>query len=303
MNIWKPKRCLASPDRRKFEETSVAVLNKLNTQHLPQALTLSSALGWPYRLEDWAFAHRLGEGLALQQDDRLVGTAMRWDYGDAFASVGMIIVAQASRGHGYGARLFDALLDSAGARSIFLNSTAEALELYRRRGFVPTGTLNQHQGVFLSAGEQSGVAESGDCRVGSASGSDLTEIIRLDEAALGMPRPELLMSIAEVGRFYVLSRGGSVTGYAACRAFGKGHVIGPVIAPDVDTARVLIDSILSQLPTGFVRVDTRADSGLSPWLESRGLPRVDTATPMIRGASPPASEGARVFALCSQSLG
>ena len=101
----------------------------------------------------------------------------------------------------------------------------------------------------------------------------------------------------------VLSRGGSVTGYAACRAFGKGHVIGPVIAPDVDAARVLIDSILSQLPTGFVRVDTRADSGLGPWLESRGLACVDTATQMVRGATPPASERARVFALCSQSLG
>ena len=286
-----------------FEEMSVTVLNKLTAAHLPQALALSSALGWPYRLEDWAFAHSLGEGLALEQEGQLVGTAMRWDYGDAFASVGMIIVAQASQGHGYGARLFDALLDSAGSRSIFLNATAEALELYRRRGFVPTGILNQHQGVFVSSGGLSGVAESGDFTLSGASSSDLPAIIRLDEAALGMPRPELLKSIAEVGRFNVVSRGGNATGYAAYRAFGRGHVIGPVIAPDVEAARVLVDSILAQLPTGFVRVDTRADSGLSPWLESRGLPRVDTATPMIRGASPPASEGARVFALCSQSLG
>jgi len=285
------------------EETSVAVLSKLTAAHLPQALALSSALGWPYRLEDWVFAHSLGEGLALEQDGQLVGTAMRWDYGGAFASVGMIIVATKCKGRGYGARLVDALLDSAGSRSIFLNSTAEALELYRRRGFLPTGILDQHQGVFVSAGELSGVEESSDPRVRRASSADLAEITKLDEAALGMPRPELLKSIAEVGRLTVLTSGGCVTGYAACRAFGKGHVIGPVIAPDVDAARVLIDSILSRLPTGFVRVDTRADSGLGPWLESRGLPCVDTATPMIRGTSPPGSERARVFALCSQSLG
>lgn len=285
-----------------FEETSGAVLKKLTVAHLPQALALSSALGWPYRLEDWAFAHSLGDGLALEHG-QLVGTAMRWDYGGAFASVGMIIVATQCKGRGYGARLVDALLDGAGSRNIFLNSTAEALELYRRRGFVPTGTLNQHQGVFVAAGERPGLVEPIDSHIKSAADADLPEIIKLDEAALGMPRPELLKRIAEVGQLTVLSRGGSVTGYAACRAFGKGHVIGPVIAPDVDAARVLIDSILSQLPTGFVRVDTRADSGLGPWLESRGLACVDTATQMVRGATPPASERARVFALCSQSLG
>ncbi len=286
-----------------LENTSAAVLGKLTTTHLSQALALSAELGWPYRLEDWAFAHSLGEGLVLEQDGQLVGTAMRWDYGDTFASVGMIIVATRCKGRGYGARLVDAILDSAGARSVFLNATAEALELYRRRGFVPTGILNQHQGIFVSAGGLTGAAEFTDSLVKSASDTDLPEIIKLDEVALGMPRAELLKRIAEVGQFTVLSSGGSLAGYAACRAFGKGHVIGPVIAPDVDAARVLIDSILLQLPTGFVRVDTRADSGLSPWLESRGLPCVDTATPMIRGASPPVSRRARNFAVCSQSLG
>lgn len=285
------------------EKTKVAVLNKLTAAHLPQALALSSELGWPYRLEDWAFAHSLGEGLALEQDGQLVGTAMRWDYGGAFASVGMIIVSANRKGRGYGARLVDALLDSAGSRSIFLNSTAEALELYRRRGFVPTGVLEQHQGVFVSGGGLPSAAEPIDSHIKSAADADLPEIIKLDEAALGMPRPELLKSIAAVGKLTVLTSRGCATGYAACRAFGKGHVIGPVIAPDVDAARVLIGSILSQLPTGFVRVDTRADSGLGPWLESRGLPCVDTATPMIRGDSPPGSDRARVFALCSQSLG
>lgn len=285
------------------EETREAMLKKLSAAHLQQALALSSALGWVYRLEDWAFAHSLGEGLALEQDGQLVGTAMRWDYGDAFASVGMIIVATERKGRGYGTRLVDALLDSAGSRSIFLNATAEALELYRRRGFVPTGTLEQHQGVFVSAAELSSAAQPIDSRIKGAADADLPAIIALDEAALGMPRSELLKRIAEAGQLTVLTTGGCVSGYAACRAFGKGHVIGPVIAPDVDAARALIDSILSQLPRGFVRVDTRADSGLGPWLESRGLPCVDTATPMIRGTVPSGSERARVFALCSQSLG
>lgn len=286
-----------------IDEPRAAVLTRLTAARLPQAVALSSEMGWPYRLEDWAFAHRLGEGLALEQGDQLIGTAMRWDYGDAFASVGMIIVAKAFQGHGYGARLVDALLDGAGSRNVFLNATPEALELYRRRGFACTAELNQHQGVPVSGSRVPGGAGPHTFRTRSAEASDMLQIMKLDEDSLGMPRTELLKSLAEVGKLTVISEGGVVTGYAACRAFGRGHVIGPVIAPNINDACILIESIMSELPPGLVRVDTHSDSGLSPWLEARGLQRVDTATPMIRGAAPQTSGQARVFALCSQSLG
>jgi hypothetical protein len=92
-------------------------------------------------------------------------------------------------------------------------------------------------------------------------------------------------------------------GYAVCRAFGRGYVIGPVVAPCLENACSLIDTAMSELPGEFVRVDTNANSGLSPWLEARGLTRVDTASTMIRGEAPQPSGEARVFALCSQSLG
>ncbi len=286
-----------------IDEPRAAVLTKLTAARLPQAVALSSEMGWPYRLEDWVFAHRLGEGLALEQGDQLIGTAMRWDYGDAFASVGMIIIAKAFQGHGYGARLVDALLDGAGSRSVFLNSTPEALELYRRRGFACTAELNQHQGVPVSGSQVPGGAGLQGARVRSAEASDLPQIIKLDEDSLGMPRIELLKSLAEVGRLTVISEGDVVSGYAASRAFGRGHVIGPVIAPNIDDACILIESTMSQLPAGLVRVDTYSSSGLSPWLEARGLQRVDTATSMIRGTSPQTTGQTRVFALCSQSLG
>lgn len=274
------------------------VLTELTAGHLHQAVSLSSEMGWPYRLEDWAFAHRLGRGLALEQSGRLIGTAMRWDYGDDCTSVGMVIVAKAFQKRGYGALLVDALLEDAKAKTVFLNATQEALALYRRRGFRCTGIINQHQGVprllrDIDQPHQIKIADS----------ADLTNVLALDHDALGMPRAMLLRSLAEAGQILELTDRGVASGFAAYRAFGRGFVIGPVVAPRLDDACQLMDAAIARLSGDFVRVDTPADSGLTPWLEARGLARVDSVSAMVRGAQPQPSGQARVFALSSQSLG
>ena len=275
---------------------SEAVLRPLAAEHLPDATGLSTEMGWPYRVEDWQFAHALGTGLALEQAGRLIGTAMRWDYGDSFATVGMIIVGKAHQGRGFGARLFDALLQGAGSRTILLNSTQEGLELYRRRGFALVGELNQHQGVPAIGGA---VSET----VRAAEAGELSQIIELDARAAGMDRSELLQSLARAGQLTVIEREGASRGYAASRRFGRGYVIGPVVVENVADAQALIDDAIAKLPGEFVRVDTPASSGLGDWLEARGLKRVDTVTSMVRGAPPKVEGDSRIYALCSQSLG
>jgi GNAT superfamily N-acetyltransferase len=273
------------------------VLTELTAGHLQQAVTLSSEMGWPYRLADWAFAHRLGKGFALEQAGRLIGTALHWDYGDAWSSVGMVIVSKAFQGCGYGTLLVDTLLEDVGSRKVFLYATPEAFELYRRRGFHRTGTLNQHQAVPAPGGPE---AHLDSVRI--ADTDDLARILALDHDALGMPRTALLGLLAQTGKILVMSDGDIASGYAVYREFGRGYVIGPVVAPSLDGACVLVDAAISRLPGEFVRLDTSEDSGLTPWLEARGLARVDTASAMVRGTPPPTGQ-ARLFALCSQSLG
>ena len=123
----------------------------LRPDHVPQAVSLSSALGWPYRDEDWRFALELGHGVAIETDGRLVATALWWPYEQAFASFGMIIVAQQLQGQGIGRLLMDELLRHAGGRAIVLNSTREGYRLYERLGFAPCGQVNQHQAVLAAA--------------------------------------------------------------------------------------------------------------------------------------------------------
>ena len=124
------------------------VLVPFANEHLGAALQLSQEMSWPYRLEDLALALKLGQGFVLQSTGAVIATAAWWAYGEAHASAGMIIVAKADQGRGYGARLVDALLAAAHPRTITLNSTAEGLALYERRGFARIGDVHQHQATM-----------------------------------------------------------------------------------------------------------------------------------------------------------
>ena len=280
-------------------DNEAAILVPFARSHLEGALKLSQEMSWPYRLEDWDVALQLGKGFVLERAGTVIGTAAWWPYGETHASAGMIIVAKAAQGRGYGARLMDALLTSAGPRTIALNSTAEGITLYRRRGFVPTGIIiHQHQGIPSVTHE---APRSGLLRPMAA--SEFEAIARLDRAATGLERRQMLNRLFDSGDGYVLLRDGVLRGYAISRLFGRGHVIGPVVAESPTDARALIECTIARLGPVFVRIDTPASSQLGEWFESIGLQRVSDATTMVLGTPAPWTGPARLFALANQSFG
>jgi GNAT superfamily N-acetyltransferase len=265
--------------------------------HVAGGLKLSQEMGWPYRLEDWEVALELGQGFALESGGDVIGTAMWWPHGETHASAGMIIVAKAAQGRRHGALLMDALLTAAKSLSITLNSTAEGFALYERRGFVTVGTIRQHQGVPT---QQHEAAPANLVRTMTASDADA--VARLDREATGWLRPQTLRKLAQIAQGHVLLRHGAPRGYAFCRPFGRGHVIGPVVAEGMDDARALIEAALAPLGSAFVRIDTATSTQLGPWLESIGLAQVGEAITMVRGPQTPATGPARMFALANQSF-
>ena len=96
---------------------------------------------------------------------------------------------------------------------------------------------------------------------------------------------------------------GQLQGVALLRRFGRGHLIGPVVAQDNEQARQLIGHLLARIPGEFVRFDILADCGLADWLESLGLACVDRAPRMVLGAPPLASATVQQFALVTQAIG
>jgi len=283
------------PDRH---DNADVVLVPFANEHLEGALRLSQEMSWPYRLEDWALALELGQGFVLLDSaGEVIATAAWWAYGETHASAGMIIVAKAAQGRGHGARLMDALLAAAHPRTITLNSTVEGLALYERRGFVRIGVIQQHQGV-PDHRHQAPPASL----VRAMAASDVEAVARLDRQATGWVRRPMLDRLIQAGEGDVLVRDGEPRGYAISRLFGRGHVIGPVVAQDAADARALIEAALARLGPVFVRVDTAASSQLGDWLESIGLRQVSDATTMVKGPQIPPAGPARMFALANQSF-
>jgi GNAT superfamily N-acetyltransferase len=278
-------------------ENEDVVLIPFARAHLEGALKLSQEMSWPYLLKDWEFALQLGRGFVATSAGAVVGTALWWPYGDTHASAGMIIVSKAVQGRGYGTRLMDALLAAARPRIVTLNSTAEGLALYARRGFASIGMLQQHQGV-PSQGRD--MPPPGNVR--TMVPSDFEAIVGLDHEATGWMRRKMLNRLIDVGDGYVLLRDGIPRGYAISRLFGRGHVIGPVVAECPTDARVLIEAGLAPLGSVFVRIDTSASSQLGEWLEGIGLQQVGDATTMVLGTQMPTGP-ARRFAVANQSFG
>ncbi|KQX40664.1 acetyltransferase [Devosia sp. Root436] len=282
------------------KETAVApiALGPFDAACLRGGLSLSQEMGWPYRLEDWAFAAQLGEGLVLVRAGEVIGTAMSWQYGADFASVGMIIVTASAQRGGNGSRLFDGLLSALEGRNILLNSTDEGMALYQRRGFVPFGRVHQHQGVPTASFENN--KQEG---IRPAAAADLSAIQAFDQRATGLSRPSMVAALCGVGDTLVLERAGRLAGYAIARRFGRGYVIGPCAAESAENARRLIQAQLATLQREFVRIDVYAKDGLSGWLEEIGLKQVSQAVAMVRGRPPESDGAATMFALANQSFG
>ena len=273
-------------------------LTTLTAAHLSQALMLSEALSWPYRQEDWQFALWLGHGLAVEVDGRLCATALWWLYDAAFASCGMIIVSPALQHQGIGSLLMEELLRRTPGRTIILRSTREGRRLYERMGFLPHGQVNQHQGILAAAPATTPAAGIRPFRA-----PDLPAVCQLDRRASGMGRAGLLEALVARGSMLVMERSGVISGYACSRRWGRGVVIGPVVAGATADAKALIEAFLPSQVGNFVRIDVPETSGLSPWLVAVGLSRVDQVTSMLRGDPLRASEDAMLFALSSQSMG
>lgn len=276
------------------------LLRTMTEADLPQAQALSSELRWPHRLVDWeqVFAH--SEGVVAERDGQVIGTGQRWRWGPRHATIGLIIVSPACQGRRVGHRIMSTLLDGLDDCTVVLQATPEGRGLYERLGFVRTGEIRQHQGLALPTPL---VALPSGWRLRPAGQNENAALHRLDEDARGMPRPALIDDLlSQADACVVLDHEGTQKGFAMLRRFGRGHAIGPVVAPDAEGAKALISHLAGLNAGRFTRIDVDFDSGLAEWLESIGLLRVDAPTTMVRGASLKSVKGARLHAIVSQAI-
>lgn len=275
-------------------------LRAMTSEDIAAVQALSKAEQWPHRQQDLAGMLELGTGTVAVMGGEIVASAMWWPCGERYATLGSVIVARTCRGAGLGRIITETVLDQIGDRDILLNATDEGLPLYRKLGFNGVAEILQHQGTafqvpLLPLGEGERIRP-----LGVADEERVTELV---EQATGLERDAVMEAVFGKGLGIVLDHDGAITGVAVFRRFGRGYVIGPVVAPDLHRAKALIAQWLGARSGEFTRLDIPGDVGLGDWLENLGLIRVGRVVTMVRGIAPVAHGSSRSFAIVSQSLG
>ncbi|MCU0905920.1 MAG: GNAT family N-acetyltransferase [Rhodobacteraceae bacterium] len=265
-----------------------------DASHIPGALALSRAAHWPHRAEDWALFLSLSRGAVVQDGEDVVATALATPFGPV-ATANMIIVDAGRRGAGLGRQVMEAAMAQVAAQEWRLIATTDGLPLYRKLGFVAVGEIVQHQGV-VTAGPAGAMPDR-------ATAADLAALAALDTAASGMARGPLFEALLRLGTVHVLREGGAITALAALRPFGRGEVLGPVVARNADEARAIMAPIVASAAGRFLRVDTPVTSGLAGWLAAQGMTHAGGGIQMRRGGGADPAGPQQVFALAAQALG
>lgn len=267
---------------------------------VPAAHALSVQLKWPHRLDDWAMLQRVAEGFVAEDAGRLIGTAFSCRQGD-YATIGLVIVSDEYQGQGIGRKLMEQALQACGSTTAILNATLAGVPLYASQGFVEFGVIHQHQGHVQYIGRPA-LAAGEHCRVAGV--EEWPQVLELAHAGSGLDRTRVFQDLQGViERTAVIERDGQLRAFAMLRAFGRGHVIGPIVAETPEQAKHLIAELLDHVQGEFVRVDVLADIGLGDWLSDAGLRYVDCVAQMARGTPPIPVAGVRQFALVTQAIG
>lgn len=262
---------------------------------------LAQQMSWPHRPEDCGQLFAQGSGIvAADATGTIIGVGLRWSFGDV-GTIGLVLVAPERQGRGIGRTLMTALIDDSGSRALMLNATAEGLPLYEKLGFVSTGLVRQHQGRLI---ERAMPAPTRHVALRRAGPTDRAALCALDAAAFGADRSTLMSELLASGTAWLVERSGQAAGFAVLRKFGRGAIIGPIVAADEDDAIALAAAAAEAAPTGVLRVDIPAQAQhLGAWLTAAGLPAVDSVTVMLRGSWPATARKPQRFGLALQAWG
>lgn len=278
-------------------------LRTMQPADLEQGYRLSQQVSWPHRQADWEQALALGEGIVAENAQGVVGCAILWPWGEERSTLGLVIVDPSCQGQGIGKKLMEGLLEKVPGGNVRLHATEMGKGLYEKYGFVVQCSVFQHQIAQLPeiAAPQLDAGEV----IRPLREEELPALIESDYQSHGLLRPALWQDLFRSAEaLLVLEKEGKAQGYMTLRKFGRGHVIGPMLAVDQPSAEKLFCYGASQLTGQFVRIDTYGNTPFSDWLTAQGLPTVDAPLMMVRGTPWQRPEGAmQDFSFMSQAMG
>jgi hypothetical protein len=166
-----------------------------------------------------------------------------------------------------------------------LNATRAARRLYHSLGFVTEKTVYQCQREAIPPDMPPASPDEAVLR--AIGQDDLSSLGKLDKEAYGVDRTRLLAELLSHSQGLGLFRNGRIEAFSLCRAFGRGHLIGPVVANNDGDAIAVIRPHVAGYAGRFLRLDTSQHGGpYSKFVDRSGLSVFDTVTTMRLGELP-----------------
>jgi GNAT superfamily N-acetyltransferase len=281
--------------------TELTIRTSFADTDLAAAEALVRAAGWNQVRADWEIFRALGTVHTARDGGRVVATAATLPYGN-FAWISMVLVLPEYRRHGLGTRLLKrcvAALDSEG-RVPVLDATPAGRPIYQAMGFEDCWGYHR-----LARPPAAAVAPEAASLVRPIADTDWAALCAYDAAAFGADRSALLQSLR--GRLpaaeLIAERNGRIAGFMLGRNGRSASQIGPLIAEDDDTARVLLTRALSAIE-GPVYLDfADAKTEIRAWLMQGGFVAQRPLTRMLYRRSTGFDDTSRTFAVVGPEFG
>jgi GNAT superfamily N-acetyltransferase len=283
-------------------------VRRLTPADLPAIVRLAADRGWPPEESKWRLLFAVSEPFGVDDPDGgLAGAVVLTRHGPALAAVGMMLVASRQGRKGLGGRLLQHALARAGDAIVYLTATGYGRPLYERHGFRALDTSVTYRGQLRRnspdpglPGASAGVARP-DAALRPVTAADVADLRSVDAAVFGADRGRVLGVLPGFADAFLL-RGSAAGGYGAAWRKDGTRVIGPVVAPDLDSATALIAG-LAQGWSGPVRLDVLGrHPDLAAWALASGLTAGEETTLMVRGSGLP-GDRARLYCPVTVAIG
>jgi GNAT superfamily N-acetyltransferase len=284
--------------------TELTIGTSLADTDLPAAEALVREAGWNQVIADWEIFRALGTVHTARDGGRVVATAATLPYGN-FAWISMVLVLPEYRRGGLGTRLLERCLkalDGEG-RVPVLDATPAGRPIYQAMGF--EDCWGYHRLAGQGTPPAAAVLPDAAARVRPIADTDWNALCAYDAAAFGADRSALLQRLR--GRLpaaeLVAERNGRIAGFMLGRNGRSASQIGPLIAEDDVTARLLLARALSTIE-GPVYLDfADAKTEIRAWLTQCGFVAQRPLTRMLYRRSMGFDDTSRTFAVVGPEFG
>jgi GNAT superfamily N-acetyltransferase len=283
-------------------------IRRLEPRDLKRCVALSVDRGWSPERSKWSLLLAASEVFGVDAPDGqgLAGAVVLTRWGPDLASVGMMLVAARYGRRGLGRALMEHVIAEAGQATVTLFATDLGRPLYEKLDFQPVRRNVSFVGEFRPDRARAGAAAgpTGFARV--ATEADLPAILSADRAAFGADRGRILSRLPGFAdRIAVLADDPQtgMSGYAAAwRNTPSSTVIGPLVAPDAESAKHLVTDLAAHAH-GTIRLDLDPDrQELPAWADKHGLEPAGRTQVMARGELTDRGTPDRLFAPISVAL-